>query len=180
MSRYPPVCDHHAGAPRPPAAVVLAAAATVLATVRPRERRGPEGWSDPDAVSVLQACSCSPGIPLLLFLVIAVLVYLPAMVRGERVAPGGATRENQWFGGPRKGTAELAGSGHRGVEGRWRQWPLVTFSGAERSTLDEAIRTAEQQSRVRVLGLRRLRRGRPRAFADPAARNSWSPPRAAS
>ena len=52
------------------------------------------------------------------------LVYLPAMVRGERVAPGGAARENQWFGGPRKGTAELAApdteeSKAGGASGRW-------------------------------------------------------------
>jgi hypothetical protein len=104
--------------------VVLAAAATVLATAGPASAEVPEGWSDPDAVSVLQAILVLVGIPLLLFLVISVLVYLPAMVRGERVAPGGATRENQWFGGPRKGTAELAAADTEeskagGASGRW-------------------------------------------------------------
>ena len=84
----------------------------------------PEGWSDPDAVSALQAILVLVGIPLLLFLVITLLVYLPAMVRGERVAPGGGTRENQWFGGPRKGTAELAAADTEeskagGASGRW-------------------------------------------------------------
>lgn len=105
--------------------VVLAAAASVLATAGPASAEVPEGWSDPDAVSVLQAVLVLAGIPLLLFLVISVLVYLPAMVRGERVAPGGgATRENQWFGGPRKGTAELAAADTEeskagGASGRW-------------------------------------------------------------
>lgn len=104
--------------------VVLAAAATVLATAGPASAEVPEGWSDPDAVSALQAILVLVGIPLLLFLVITLLVYLPAMVRGERVAPGGGTRENQWFGGPRKGTAELAAADTEeskagGASGRW-------------------------------------------------------------
>lgn len=104
--------------------VVLAAAATVLVTAGPASAEVPEGWSDPDAVSALQAVLLLVGIPLLLFLVITVLVYLPAMVRGERVAPGGATREDQWFGGPRKGTAELAAADTEeskagGASGRW-------------------------------------------------------------
>lgn len=104
--------------------VVLAAAATVLVTAGPASAEVPEGWSDPDTVSALQAILVFVGIPLLMFLVITVLVYLPAMVRGERVAPGGATRENQWFGGPRKGTAELAAADTQeskagGASGRW-------------------------------------------------------------
>ena len=34
-------------------------------------------------------------------------MLLPAVIRGERFTPGGPATEDQWFGGPRKGTAEL-------------------------------------------------------------------------
>jgi hypothetical protein len=104
-------------------AVVLAATATVLAMAGPASAEVPEGWSNPERVSVLHALLVLGGIPLLLMLVISLLVYLPALVRGERVAPG-ETRENQWFGGPRKGTSELAApdteqSKAGGASGRW-------------------------------------------------------------
>ncbi len=48
------------------------------------------------------------GIPVLLFVVIALLAYLPALIRGEDVTPGGATVEDQWLGGPRAAAGELA------------------------------------------------------------------------
>ena len=75
----------------------------------PAVAEAPEGWSKhPENVDVLHALLVLGGIPLLLFLLITLAVYLPAMVRGERVAPGSQHRqESQWFGGPRKGTAEL-------------------------------------------------------------------------
>lgn len=103
--------------------VVLAATAAVLATAGPAGAEVPEGWSDPDEVSVLHAVLVLGGIPLLLFVVISMLVYIPSLVRGERGGPG-ATRENQWFGGPRQGTAELAApdteeSKAGGASGRW-------------------------------------------------------------
>ena len=105
------------------AAVVLAATATVLAVAGPASAEVPEGWSNPEPVSVLHALLVLGGIPLLLLVVISLLVYLPALMRGERVAPGG-TRENQWFGGPRQGTSELAApdteeSKAGGASGRW-------------------------------------------------------------
>lgn len=105
------------------AAAVLVAVAALVATAGPASAAIPEGWSDPDDVSALYAILLLGGVPLLLFLLIALAVYVPAMVRGERVAPG-ATTENQWFGGPRKGTAELAGpdsdeSQAGGASGRW-------------------------------------------------------------
>jgi len=103
--------------------VVLTAMGTVLAVAGPASAEVPEGWSNPEPVSPLQAVLVLVGIPLLLMVVISLLVYLPALVRGERVAPGG-TRENQWFGGPRKGTSELAApdteeSKAGGASGRW-------------------------------------------------------------
>ena len=65
------------------------------------------------------------GGPLLLFLLISLAVYLPALARGEKVTPG--EPESEWFGGPRQGVqaadrvdAEaLEGKGTGGASGRW-------------------------------------------------------------
>jgi hypothetical protein len=76
----------------------------------------PEGWSDqtehnsPDA---LHALGVYVGAPLLLFVLIALAVYVPAMARGEKLLPdhagssGPGVPEGQWIGGPRQGVAEL-------------------------------------------------------------------------
>ena len=63
------------------------------------------------------------GVPLLLFLGIALAVYVPSLVRGESIAPGAPAVENQWLGGPRS-TAELTGpdadaDDTGGASGRW-------------------------------------------------------------
>ena len=105
------------------AVVLAAAAATVLMVAAPAGADGPEGWSDPDPVSGMHALLVLGGLPLLLFALIVLAVYVPAMVRGERVAPGAGSPEDQWFGGPRSGTHELkSGSdqgGTGGASGRW-------------------------------------------------------------
>jgi hypothetical protein len=105
-------------------AVVVAASAAILGLAGPASADVPEGWSNPPSVSTLHAVLVLGGIPLLLFLLIALAVYVPALVRGERVKPGAPTVEDQWFGGPRKGTSELAGpdteeSKAGGASGRW-------------------------------------------------------------
>jgi hypothetical protein len=47
-------------------------------------------------------------IPLALFGLIWLLVYLPSMTRGEKYKPGQAWRgEPEWFGGPRGGLEAL-------------------------------------------------------------------------
>jgi hypothetical protein len=61
---------------------------------------------------------------LLLFALIALAVYLPAMVRGEKLLPDHSAGEAQWIGGPRQGVAELPapdGDDSRagGASGRW-------------------------------------------------------------
>lgn len=105
------------------AAVPAAAVATALMVAAPAGAEVPEGWSDPDPVSGMHALLVLGGLPLLLFALIVLAVYVPAVVRGERVAPGTATPEDQWFGGPRSGTHELkSGSdsdGTGGASGRW-------------------------------------------------------------
>ena len=61
----------------------------------------PEGWSNPDDVSFLHALLVLGGIPLLVMVVLALLVYVPSIVRGESVAPAGVRAEDEWFGGRR-------------------------------------------------------------------------------
>lgn len=95
-----------------------------VALAAPAHAEVPEGWSNPEPVSALHALLVLAGIPLLLFVLIALAVYLPALVRGERVKPGAPAVEDQWFGGPRKGTAELAGPDNEdsqagGASARW-------------------------------------------------------------
>ena len=46
----------------------------------------PEGWSDPEDVDTLFALGLLVGVPSLLFVLIALLVYLPGMAR-EAIAP---------------------------------------------------------------------------------------------
>jgi hypothetical protein len=97
-------------------------AASALAAVTPMDT--PVNWSDPKDVNMVHALLLLGGIPLLLFVLITVAVYVPSLVRGERIAPGQSPVENQWLGGPRTGTAELKGPESEdaeagGASGRW-------------------------------------------------------------
>jgi hypothetical protein len=110
-------------------AILTTAAGLSLLVAGPASAEVPEGWSDPQQVPVLEALLILAGIPLLLIVLISAAVYVPALVRGERVAPGAAPLEDQWFGGPRGGARELesgAGRGEQpaqgetgGASGRW-------------------------------------------------------------
>ena len=100
------------------------AAATLATLAAPAHADVPEGWSDPDAVDPLQALLVLLGAPLLLFVLIIVAVYIPAMKRGERLLPDHGAGEPQWIGGPRQGTRELpapddADSRAGGASGSW-------------------------------------------------------------
>ena len=85
----------------------------------------PEGWSNPEAVDPTYALALLAGVPILLFALITLAVYAPALARGEKVTPG--EPENEWFGGPRQGVEaadkveakELEGKGTGGASGRW-------------------------------------------------------------
>ena len=100
----------------------MTTAASALASVVPLDV--PVGWSKPDDVNMVHALLLLVGVPLLLFILITVAVYLPSLIRGERIAPGQPPVENQWLGGPRTGTAELKGPESEdaeagGASGRW-------------------------------------------------------------
>ena len=107
---------------------MLLTSTALLAIAGPATADVPEGWSTPTR--------STPGPPVLLFalipigmaLVISLLVYLPAIIRGERLAPGAPHTEDQWIGGPRQGTAELAAPDSERLGSRWSQCPLVSPS----------------------------------------------------
>jgi len=101
----------------------VAAAATLLAAA-PAHAEVPEGWSDPDEVSLLQMLTVTIGLPLVLGVVIVGAVLLPALARGEKLFPStGGT--DQWFGGPGRSAGELEHAPQRtsgptgGASGTW-------------------------------------------------------------
>lgn len=101
----------------------LAGAAVVL-TPAAAHADVPEGWSNPDPVDKLNALLLLGGGPLLLFVLICLAVYLPSMVRGERLLPDHGRADAQWLGGPHQGAAELpapddAKSRAGGASGSW-------------------------------------------------------------
>lgn len=99
----------------------LALALPLLAAT-PARAEVPEGWSDPDPKGLLDVLLFTAALPLLVGLVIVLLVYVPALKRGESIAPGAHT-EDQWFGGPRHGAHELEasreGTTTGGASGSW-------------------------------------------------------------
>ncbi|GAA4696319.1 hypothetical protein [Nocardioides conyzicola] len=106
------------------AVVLLVGVALVVAAGGPAGADVPEGWSNPSAVDPWEAVLVLAGIPILLFLVITALVVIPGVIKGERFTPGGQATEDQWFGGPSKGTTALPApdndeSKAGGASGRW-------------------------------------------------------------
>lgn len=91
------------------AATSVAALGFVTATVLlagPANAAVPEGWSNPEDVDTLQAIGLLACVPVLLFLLITLAVYVPSLARGAVAAASGP--EHEWFGGPRKSMDELA------------------------------------------------------------------------
>jgi hypothetical protein len=83
-------------------AVLIPAALALLAA--PAYADTPASWPDVEPISMLHAVLLLGGVPVLLFVLIGVAVYVPSMVRGEREA--GSDRwqgGGNWFGGPREG-----------------------------------------------------------------------------
>ncbi len=95
-----------------------------LALAGPAAADVPEGWPVADEVDKLSALAIFVGGPLVLALLAFALVYLPAIMRGERVAPGTSPVSDQWLGGPRRSAGELAAPDSKeskagGASGRW-------------------------------------------------------------
>ena len=81
------------------------AAALVSGLALPASAEAPEGWSNPEKVDPLHALLVLGGIPLALFILIGLAVYLPSVLRGEGIAPTQA--EDHWLGGSHKTAGEL-------------------------------------------------------------------------
>jgi hypothetical protein len=64
----------------------------------------PEQWPETEPVSMLDFLMVLVLLPLGLTIVIALLTYVPAFIKGDRYTPGRSWRsENEWFGGPQAG-----------------------------------------------------------------------------
>jgi hypothetical protein len=108
-------------------ATTLAAGAVLALLAAPAHADVPDGWggqTEHNQLDPLHALGLYLGIPLLLFALLALAVYLPAMVRGEKLLPDYSAGEPQWIGGPRQGLAELPApdgvdSRAGGASGRW-------------------------------------------------------------
>jgi hypothetical protein len=96
--------------------------AVTVALAGPASADVPEGWAPETHMSWGHLLVIILAIPVGLALVISLLAALPGLVKGEGLTGGHAS--GQWIGGPRKGTAELAGpddehSEAGGASGRW-------------------------------------------------------------
>ena len=104
--------------------VVLTAATLSLLAAAPAYAEVPEGWSDPDDVSLLQLFTVIFALPAVLFVVITGLVLLPALAKGEKLLPSTSPTPDQWFGGPDRPTGELETTSREvgptgGASGTW-------------------------------------------------------------
>lgn len=85
-------------------ALVLTPAVLLPLVSAPAIAAPPQTWPDPEPVSTLDYLLVLLVIPIGLALLITLLAYVPALVKGERYTPGRAWRnENEWFGGPKDG-----------------------------------------------------------------------------
>lgn len=107
------------------AATTAVLAGTSVLLAGPASADTPADWPDTDPVDPMHVILLLVGVPVLLFVLIVAAVYLPALVRGESVKPGGADPvEDQWLGGPRREPSELAApdteaSAAGGAGARW-------------------------------------------------------------
>lgn len=93
------------------AATVAGATAALLASTvllaGPASADVPVGWAPEPEIDRLFVLGFLVGVPVLLFVLIVAMVYLPGVARGERVAPGATGPEDQWLGG-RRNAGEIA------------------------------------------------------------------------
>ncbi|CAN5517257.1 hypothetical protein BH10ACT10_BH10ACT10_27560 [soil metagenome] len=97
------------------AARLLALGPAILVTslTSPAFAEAPSTWENPPHVSAAHVILVLVLIPVALFALIALLVYVPSMKKGESYHPGQPWRsEPEWFGGP-KGGVEDADRAHQ-------------------------------------------------------------------
>lgn len=82
--------------------LALAPALLVTTTAGAAMASPPESWKSPPSTSTLYVLVVLVAIPVALFVLITLLVYLPSMTRGGR-SDEGWRGEAEWFGGPRGG-----------------------------------------------------------------------------
>lgn len=112
-------------------AALLASAPVLALLAAPAHADVPAGWggeTEHSSLDPLHALGLYVGAPFLLFALIVLAVYLPAMVRGEKLLPDHTGDQQlpagQWIGGPRQGIAELPApdsddSRAGGASGKW-------------------------------------------------------------
>lgn len=105
-------------------ASLLTTALGLALVAAPAHADAAEGWGTVQDVNTLEALLLLAGVPILLLLLIAAAVYVPAIARGEDVSPASEETEDHWLGGPRPGTKELtSGDAGRtetgGARGSW-------------------------------------------------------------
>ena len=81
--------------------LVVALLGLAVGPVGPASADVPVGWSDPPPVSGLDMLWILVGAPVLLYLIVAVLAYLPGLVKGERSGSKSVERDDTWFRDPR-------------------------------------------------------------------------------
>lgn len=85
-------------------ALALTPALVLLGTAGTAAADAPDTWQTGPSVSGLHVILLLGGVPLALFVLITLLVYLPSMRHGDGHRPGEAWHgQSEWFGGPRGG-----------------------------------------------------------------------------
>ena len=106
-------------------AVALPLLAVASASPAMAESHYSDGESPGPGISVLQTLGVYVGLPLGIYLVIALLTFAPSTTRGPRYRPGsGWNADSAWLGGPEDtsggtGTDASRAHGAGGASGRW-------------------------------------------------------------
>ncbi len=103
---------------------MVATGGWLVLTAGPAAAQPSTGWPDSEPVAPVDALLILVGIPLALVVVIWALVYIPSILRREKVSGGSGKPRDEWLGGPRRGSDELAApdsdtSRAGGASGRW-------------------------------------------------------------
>lgn len=82
----------------------------------------PQGWDTPESVSFMDYFLLVLVFPLALALVITLATVLPMLLRGEKLSGHSTPVNDDWFGGPRGGKAEVEAGAAKdtgGASGTW-------------------------------------------------------------